>query len=166
VTLATAAAMVVMTARFSDAQLEDAAELASIGDGVRNEALHLADEDGRAYAPVLEAMRADHPSDEARRAAIAAALDGANEVPVTVVVRAARIGELAARLAAEGNRNLHADALSGLHLAVAAARTGLRIVRDNTALGGLDGGRVRDLEAVTAQLEALASDAGARVVEL
>ena len=92
-------------------------------DTIRREALRLAEEDTVAYAAVLDAFRADHNGEVERRRAVRAALSEAIDVPLAVVERGHRVAKLGVPVALDGNPNLRGDAITGVHLADAAART-------------------------------------------
>ena len=64
VTGAMAAGLVAMAARFSATRLPDAGELADQADELRRRLAQLADEDARAYAAVLEALRLPRDASE------------------------------------------------------------------------------------------------------
>lgn len=137
VAVALAAGLVGMTARFSDDQLADASDIAREADGLRRGAVDLAGRDAEAYGEVLSAFRLPKTSTD-RRARLGAALERAAEVPLAVAEVAATTAALAARLARDGNPNLHGDAVVAVLLADAAARGSARLVELNVALGGLE----------------------------
>ncbi|MFA9430373.1 cyclodeaminase/cyclohydrolase family protein [Egicoccus sp. AB-alg2] len=134
-TIAAAAGLVAMAARFAD-DLEDGQELAAAADRTRDESLDLGEQDAVAYGEVLRAARSAQDGD--RRQRIRAALTTAAEVPLGMIARAQDVGRLAARLAREGNPNLRGDALTALTLAEAAARSAALLVRLNVEAGALD----------------------------
>lgn len=134
VTVAGAAALVAMAARFTEGPLSD---LAATADLLRADLLDLADDDGPAYQAVLEALRLPR-DDPGRRERLTVALQGATEVPLRVAEAAAEVAEMASRLAAEGNPNLVGDAETAAVLAAAATRAVGRMVEVNVRLGGLD----------------------------
>ncbi len=144
VTLAGAAGLVAMAARFSD-QLAGAADLAEQADALREQASRLADDDARAYGAVLAAYRRDGDSNS-RRDAIRSALSEATDVPLALVACAREVGQAAMLLADKGNPNLRGDAVTALLLADAAARSATYLVRCNLRLGGLDDDRLRQAE--------------------
>jgi formiminotetrahydrofolate cyclodeaminase len=115
VSAALAAALVELTARFSDDQ--DATDEATT---LRTRLLELADEDAAAYA---EFMRTK--SDEARDRTIA--------VPHEIGERAGAVARIAERLERDGNRNLLGDASSARLIASAAERAAARLVELNRA---------------------------------
>jgi len=130
VAVAMAAALVAMAARFSDKQLASAHDLAEKAEVVRAQVLPLAQADAEAYATLLEALR--RPKDDPGRSeAVAAASKHAAAVPLEIATYASEVGLLAARLAEEGNPNLHGDAAAAALLASAAARAAANLVRVN-----------------------------------
>jgi formiminotetrahydrofolate cyclodeaminase len=136
--LAQAAALCAKSARLSDRQLPAgrAAQLTDEAEHIRATAASLIDEDPRAYAAVLNALRnrAGQPKDSADAAArLAAALSAAADVPLQLVELAVRVAAIAATLAADGNKALHGDALAAGLLAQAAARAAAALVRINLA---------------------------------
>ncbi len=90
VTCALAAGLVAMAARFSGAQLPDAADVAGQADQLRERAAGLADQDAAAYGAVLDAYRLPRDGDERRRR-IETALRGAAEVPLEIAGIAAQV---------------------------------------------------------------------------
>jgi formiminotetrahydrofolate cyclodeaminase len=138
VTTAMAAALVAMAARLSTGQMDDAAAVAAAADGIRREALTLADEDGVVYARVLAAYRLARDVDpEGRRQEIRAALEGATAVPLEVARLAAEAAALGGRLVGSGNPNLEGDASAAVLLARAAATASARLVELNVNQGDL-----------------------------
>jgi methenyltetrahydrofolate cyclohydrolase len=93
-TLAMAAALTAMAARFS--RSDELVGLSGPADGLRARLLELADDDAVVYAEVLAAGR-----DSAARAK---AWRAATEVPLEMARCGVEVAGLAARLAAEGNR--------------------------------------------------------------
>ena len=149
VSVASAAALVAMVARYSAAlpgsgALPGAAEfaaqaaaLAAEADALRIQVLADADADAAAYAQVLAAYRTPR-DDPARADRIRAALAGAAEVPVRIAAAGARVAVAGARAAVRGNPNLAGDAMTSVLLAEAATRAATELVRINTRLGELD----------------------------
>ncbi len=135
ITLASAAGLVAMAARFSS-EMTGAEDVARRADDLRAELVELADEDARAYAAVLEAYRRER--DARRSAAIRQALEEAADVPLAVAERAREVGRLGIRVLQEGNRNLRGDAGTAVLLAHGAARSAVLLVRLNVSLGDLD----------------------------
>jgi len=160
VTGALAAALVAMTARFSDARLPAAAEVARQADELRARLAGLADRDAAAFRAVLDAYRLPRDGDRGeRRQRITAALHAAALVPLEIAESAARVAELAAGVAAGGNPNLRGDTIAGARLAEAAASSAAALVDINVTLGGLPA----DLSARASRAAAAASEASARV---
>jgi methenyltetrahydrofolate cyclohydrolase len=155
VTGAMAAGLVAMAARFSATRLPDAGELADQADELRRRLAQLAEEDARAYAAVLEALRLSRDASE-REVQRQEALLGAALVPLEIARIGARVALMAARLAETGNANLRGDAVTGAVLAAASARSAASLVDINVELGGLDPG----LSQRAAQAAADAGDAG------
>jgi len=154
VTVAGAAGLAAMAARFSD-ELADAAALAERADALRARAGGLADDDARAYAAVLAAYRRQGEGhSDGRRNAIRQALSHATDVPLALVACAREVGQVAMTLAAEGNPNLRGDAVTAVLLADAAARSATYLVRCNVRLGGLDDDRLEQAERCCHELAA------------
>jgi formiminotetrahydrofolate cyclodeaminase len=141
---AQAAALVAMVARYSNGARYDADLMARIlteADGVRDEALALAEADAKAFGAVSAAYQLPKETDEqlqARSAAIAAALVGAARPPADVIRAARRLVELAEELRPAGNRNVITDVAAAAEAARAAAVTArvnievnLRGIKDN-----------------------------------
>lgn len=115
-TAASAAALVSMAARFSDAD-----DVAATGDELRARLVQLAADDAAAYQQVL-ATRG-----EARRAAMLVATD----VPKSIAATAREVATLAQGLAATGNPNLLGDARVAELIAEAAAKAAGVLVEIN-----------------------------------
>jgi formiminotetrahydrofolate cyclodeaminase len=137
VTGAMAAGLVAMAARFSATRLPDAGELADQADELRHRLAQLAEEDARAYAAVLEALRLPREASQ-REVQRQEALLGAALVPLEIAGIGARVASMAARLAEAGNPNLRGDAVTGAVLAAASARSAACLADINVELGGLD----------------------------
>ena len=132
VTVALAAALCAMSARFSVSSLDAAGDIAETADRLRAQALRLAEEDAYAYAAVIEARnRSVTVSSTERKDALAKALVLAVAVPRQIAEIGGEIGMLASRIAAEGNPNLLGDALSSMLLAEAAASAASTIAEIN-----------------------------------
>jgi formiminotetrahydrofolate cyclodeaminase len=128
VAAALAAALVELTARFSD---DEAARDEALR--LRRELLALADADADAYAAYMRTR-----SDEAR--------DRTIDVPLELAEAASAVTALAERLEREGNPRLVGDAAAAAELARAAVTSAARLVELN--LGGRDdprGRRAREL---------------------
>ncbi len=144
--VAMAAGLVGMAARFSGEGMEGAADQAARADALRERAAPLAGRDAEAYGQVVAAYRLPRePDPEARRERIRETLRAAAEVPAEVAEVAAEVADAAARLLREGNPNLAGDAVTGLLLAEASARSAARLVRFNVESGDLDSDLDRNL---------------------
>jgi formiminotetrahydrofolate cyclodeaminase len=163
-TTALAAALAAMAGRYAATRppatgRADVAEIVSRADELREQALHLADEDARVYQGYVEATRLPRePDPTARRIALRAALDAAAEVPFALTGVAhdiARTGEL---LFTSGNPNLRSDARTATYLAAAAAASTAVLVAENLR-GQPDDPRVQE----AARRAQAAADAAARV---
>jgi formiminotetrahydrofolate cyclodeaminase len=130
VTGAMAAGLVAMAARFSVARLPAALELAEQADELRRRAADLAEADAVAYTAVLDARRQGGDLREA--------LSGAAVVPLEIAEIGARVAQMAAQVASAGNPNLRGDAVTGMLLAAASARSAAYLVDINVGLGGLE----------------------------
>lgn len=149
VTVALAAGLCSMAARFSYGRLDAARELADRAESLRREAATLAGEDAAAYGRVLEARRMPRTG-EPRRRELRAALLGAADVPLAVAGAGASVAEVAARLVGSGNPNLRGDAVTAALLAEAGTRAAAELVEINTEdlagePDGLRRGRARRL---------------------
>ena len=165
VTVALAAALTAMAARFSTEHLADADDLAARADELRAEVVPLARADGAAYGRVLEAQRAPRDDEEARRRKIREALTEAADVPLSVAGIGAEVAGLAARLVEGGNPNLRGDGVTAVALAGAGVRAAAALVEINVSAGGADDGRlsrVAELQAAAAAAREDAEGAGAR----
>lgn len=107
---------------------EEAADLAEASARLRplrDSLVELVDDDTRAYAAVLEAMRlpkATEAEKDARRAAVAAAMHGATRVPLETMRFCQQALRGAMIVAAHGNRNASTDTGAAVELLVAALR--------------------------------------------
>ena len=165
VTVALAAALTAMAARFSTGHLDDADELAAKADGLRAEVVLLAPADATAYGRVLDAHRTSRDDEEARRRRIREALTGAADVPLSVAGIGAEVAGIAARLIEGGNPNLRGDAITAAVLAAAGVRAAATLVEINVSAGGTDDGRLSraaELRATAAAAEEAVEGAGAR----
>jgi methenyltetrahydrofolate cyclohydrolase len=164
VTVALAAALTAMAARFSTGHLADADELAGRADGLRGEVVVLARADAAAYGRVLDAHRTSRDDKEARRREIREALTEAADVPLSIAGIGAEVAGISARLAEEGNPNLRGDAITAAVLAGAGVRAAATLVEINISAGGADDGRLSraaELRATAAAQDAV-DGAGAR----
>jgi formiminotetrahydrofolate cyclodeaminase len=116
-------------------------------DGIRNDALTLAERDAAAFGAVADAYALPKQTDEerqARSAAIAEALAGAARPPADVIRLALLLVSLAEELRPAGNRNVITDVAAAAEAARAAAVTAqvnievnLRGMKDPTVEGEL-----------------------------
>jgi methenyltetrahydrofolate cyclohydrolase len=126
---AQAAALLAMVARYSDGAKYDAAVMQHViaeADGIRGDALTLAERDAAAFGAVAEAYGLPKGTEEEkqeRSAAIAAALAGAARPPADVVRLALLLVSLAEELLPRGNRNVITDVAAAAEAARAAAVT-------------------------------------------
>lgn len=132
--VAMAARLCALTARRSSRQLPDAAELAAEAGQLADLAARQAQADADAYRAVIAARRRKDESGQA----LADALSEAANVPMWVAELGARVVRLATRLAADGNPNLHGDAVTAALLAEAGARSACELVRINLSGAGSD----------------------------
>jgi formiminotetrahydrofolate cyclodeaminase len=157
---AQSAALVAMVARYSngaqyDADLMD--RIVAEADGLRDEALTLAEADAEAFGAVSAAQARPKETTEllqARSAAIAEALIGAAGPPASVIRVALRLIELAAELLPAGNRNVITDVAAAAEAARAAAVTARVNIEVN--LRGIRASSIRH-SAIRAELTATAA---------
>lgn len=142
---------------------EEAADLAEASARLRplrDALLELVDDDSRAYAAVLEAMRLPKATDAERRArgaAIDAAMQGATRVPLETMRFCQQALRGAVVVATHGNRNAATDTGTGVELLVAALRgAGMNV--DVNLKGASDAAFAAS---VAAERAALTSDAEA-----
>jgi methenyltetrahydrofolate cyclohydrolase len=129
--VAMAASLCALTARRSSRQLPDAARLAAEAGQLADLAARQAHADADAHRAVLAARRR---KDEG----LADALSEAANAPLWVAEVGARVVRLATRLAADGNPNLHGDAVTAALLAEAGARSACALIRINLSGAGSD----------------------------
>jgi formiminotetrahydrofolate cyclodeaminase len=141
VTVALAASLSSMSARFSTDHLAEAAALAERAETLRSEVSPLAQADAAAYGRVLEAYRIER-DEEGRRQRIREALSGAANVPLSIAEIGAEVAGIAARLAEVGNPNLKGDAVTAVELAGAGVRAAATLVEINISAGAADEGRL------------------------
>ena len=152
---AQSAALLAMVARYSDGAKYDAALMDHIiaeADGLRTDALTLAESDEEAFAAVAEAYRLPKETAEqkqARSAAVAEALAGAARPQADVIRLALLLVSFAEELLRAGNRNMITDVAAAAEAARAAAGTAQLFIEVN--LRG-----VKD-PAVQAEVAAMAS---------
>ncbi len=126
---AQAAALLSMVARYSDGAKYDASVMEHViteADGIRADALTLAERDAAAFGAVAAAYGLPKGTDEekaARSAAIATALARAARPPADVVRLALLLVSLAEELLPTGNRNVITDVAAAAEAARAAAVT-------------------------------------------
>lgn len=145
-----------MAARYSTAQLIDAAGRAAHADRVRDQVAALAEQDAEAYQAVLAAFALPSERDvEVRRRQIRRTLERAARVPTAIAEAASGIATEAVELAERGNCNLRGDAFTAATLAAAAARAAAELVRLNVELGDFGG----DLAARAARAADVAANA-------
>lgn len=142
------------------AQTDPAAlDLAHELDGLRTEALTLADDDVAAFSGFLAARKSPGGAAGATEAIV--------QVPMDVLAVACRVVEIAAALAEHGPDHLTGDAVTAALLAAAAAESASALVGANIAdtgevAGGLDGWgdpRVEDAEERAGEARRLAERA-------
>jgi formiminotetrahydrofolate cyclodeaminase len=131
-TVGLAAGLCVMAARLSTRQIDDAADIAEDAERLRDRVTALCQADADAYSLVISAMRLPSgPDPDERSRQVAAALSAASDVPLEVVQIASRVGEIAARMAEDGNPNLLGDCVTAALLADAGARAAAGLVLIN-----------------------------------
>jgi formiminotetrahydrofolate cyclodeaminase len=151
---AQAAALLAMVARYSDGAQYDADLMGRIvteADGLRDEALMLAESDAAAFGAVADAYRLPKQTEEeqqARSAAISAALAGAARPPADVVRTALLLISLAEELLPAGNRNMITDVAAATEAVRAAAVTARLFIEVN--LKGIRDLAIQDEFAATA----------------
>ena len=147
---AQSAALLAMVARYSNGAKYDAELMNHVvteADGIRYDALTLAEADAAAFGAVADSYKLpkDTPEQqEARSAAIAVATAGAAQPPADVVRLALLLVSLAEELLPTGNRNVITDVAAAAEAARAAAVTAqvnievnLRGLKDPSVLGEL-----------------------------
>ena len=140
-TVALAAALSGMAARFSAEHLEDAGALADRADGLREKAARLAQADTVAYGRVLEALGSSGDED-LRRRRVRSALSDAADVPLTVAEAGAEVAWLAAHLAENGSPVLKGDSVCAALLAAAGTEAASVLVDINLSDGGFEDSRL------------------------
>jgi methenyltetrahydrofolate cyclohydrolase len=139
VVTAMAAGLVGMGARFSRKHWDGWKPVATEADELRERVGPLAQADADAFAEYLAAIRL--PKDDQKRdQAVTQATERAAAVPLEIAAAAARVADLAAELAENGNPNLKDDAVSAALFAEAATRATANLVAAN--LGRDDDERV------------------------
>jgi formiminotetrahydrofolate cyclodeaminase len=149
---AQAAALLAMVARYSDGPQYDAdvmGRVAAKADGLRSQALDLAEADATAFGAVAAAYQLPRSASD-RPAMIASALAGAARPPADVIRLATRLIALAEALLPVGNRNVITDVGAAAEAARAAAVTARLNIEVN--LRGITDALLRDELAETARL--------------
>jgi methenyltetrahydrofolate cyclohydrolase len=160
VTVAMAAGLVAMAARFAVDHLADATDVVSCAEVLRRRVAPLAQADADAYQAYLAALRLPRErKPEARRRQVHAARSRAAEVPMTVAEIAADVAGLAARLATGGNPNLRGDAVTAALLAEAGAWSAACLVEINVGAGDQRAARAANLANAAAGAARRALDA-------
>src|SRR6516162_2551077 len=141
---AQSAALLAMVARYSDGAKYDADLMNHViteADGIRNDALTLAERDAASFAAVADAYRLPKETDEerqARSAAITTALAEAARPPADVVRLALLLVSLAEELRPTGNRNVITDVAGAAAVtAQVNIEVNLRGMKDPTVEGEL-----------------------------
>ena len=129
ITVAMAAGLVAMAARFSLDRWDDAADVIDRADTLRRRVAPLAPADAQAFEEVLTAMRLPRDLEpEVRNAAIGHALARAAEIPLEIAKEASEVAVLGALAAEKGNPNLRGDAVAAAILAEGGARVAANLV--------------------------------------
>lgn len=158
---AAAAALVTMVGRGSPGWPEGAG-VAAQARALRERLLELGDADARAYAAVLQAMRAGTETPAAERDfELGQALVVAALLPLAIAEASADVVELAALATAHGKESLRPDAAVAAALAEAAAHSGAHLVEVNLATMPGDDRSDRAAELVEAARAARARALGA-----
>lgn len=135
-TVAMAAGLVAMAARFSAEPGADPG-VAQEADEGRRRAAGLAEQDAVAYQQVLEAYSSSR-DDPTRRERIRQALEAACQVPLEIAGIGVEVAAQASRLAEQGNPTTRGDAETARLLAEAAVRASARLVEINVEAGAGD----------------------------
>jgi formiminotetrahydrofolate cyclodeaminase len=161
--VAMAAGLLGMVARYSTAQLIDAASHAGHADRMRTQVAALAEQDAEAYQAVLAAFALPHERDPlARHRQIRRSLERVAQIPAEIAEAASNIATEAIEVAKRGNSNLRVDAFTAAILAAAAAQSAAELVRLNVELGSLGGDLVeRAAQAADTAARAVAALSGA-----
>jgi methenyltetrahydrofolate cyclohydrolase len=134
---AQAAALLAMVARYSDGPRYDAELMNRViaeADGLREDALALAEADAEAFGAVAGAYQLPRETEAERQdrsAAISSALAGAARPPADVVRTALLLTSLAEELLPAGNRNMITDLAAAAEAARAAAATARLFIEIN-----------------------------------
>jgi len=170
---AQSAALLAMVARYSDGAKYDASVMDHViteADGIRSDALTLAERDADAFGLVASAYGLPKGTEEekaARSAAIASALAGAARPPADVVRLALLLVSLAEELLPTGNRNVITDVAAAAEAARAAAVTAQVNIEVNLRGIGDDAVKadIASMTAVTDEVTARADRVVAAVLE-
>jgi formiminotetrahydrofolate cyclodeaminase len=170
---AQSAALLAMVARYSDGAKYDASVMDHViteADGIRSDALTLAERDADAFGLVASAYRLPRGTEEekaARSAAIASALAGAARPPADIVRLALLLVSLAEELLPTGNRNVITDVAAAAAAARAAAVTAQVNIEVNLRGIGDDAVKadIASMTAVTDEVTARADRVVAAVLE-
>jgi formiminotetrahydrofolate cyclodeaminase len=151
-TVAFAAALVEMSAKYDDSVLAQAR--GARANGLRARMLEVADVERSVYQDVLEAqaMHHDHPQREYR---LASALVAASAPALATAGAGAQVAALAAESATNGNPALIGDAVTAAELADGATRSAAHLVRMNLAEAPGDPRRTEVAGLVSVAAEAL-----------
>jgi formiminotetrahydrofolate cyclodeaminase len=136
-TVALAAGLVAMAARFSDRHLHDGTDLAELADRLRDRAASLVEQDAQAYQAVRAASATQDTDPDARRERLKTAWLLAIDVPLHIARAGVAVADIGARVAG-GNPNLTGDVHTAIRLADAAVHSCAELVRINVRLGDLD----------------------------
>ena len=156
--LASAAAVVQMTARLSPESWAEASGVAAQAESLCERAAKLIDEDAEAYRRALEARAAGDESQkpETRDWALGQVTAAAAEPPLALARLAADVAELCAAAGPRVELRVHADVAAAAALAAAVARGARELVAVNlTALPG--DARVEEAGRLVAAAEASAA---------
>ena len=122
ITLALAAGLTAMAARFAADDWERRAEIVGRAEALRARAEPLADADAEAYGAFMAARTGE-------------TVERIVAIPFELAEIAAELAELAAAVADEGNPNVSGDAAAGADLAAAVASIAARLVAINAPAG-------------------------------
>ncbi len=133
-TVAAAAALVAMAARFSRGEWPDAGTTVAQAEALRRRAVQLAREDADALDAYLAARGPlTEPRSEVRDFHLGRALEVAADVPFAIAESASDVALLAAEVVERGNGDVRADAATAALLAHGAARSAAHLVEVNLA---------------------------------
>jgi len=157
-TVAAAASLVAMAARFRD-DWDEARTCAIQAETLRRRAVELAREDAEALeAFIRERERPLDDRAEARDFKLGRTLERAADVPLAIAAAACDVALLAAHVADHAEHDVRAEAVAAGFLASGAARAAAHLVEINLA-AGIDDTRLRDAD----NLARAAGDAATRV---